>query len=109
MGPEVESLAPAGSLVAARGGFAATLMPDGRLLITGGSDDADQAIGTGGGIDPDGRSFAILGTLREARASHTDTLLPDGQVLLVGGWSRVAPRPFPARLPSTDSTLWCPV
>ncbi len=83
--PNSGTFAPAGSLAEARGGFAATQLPDGRVLITGGDDDTNQMIGTVELSDPDGGSFTIVGSLREARTDHTATLLPDGQVLLVGG------------------------
>jgi Kelch motif/Galactose oxidase, central domain len=83
--PDSGSFAPVGSLAAARGFFAATRLPDGRVLITGGADDASQPIGTAEVSNPDGSSFAVVGSLIQARSEHTETLLPDGQVLLVGG------------------------
>ena len=79
------SFAPAGSLEEAHGEFTLTLLPDDRVLITGGDDDANQAMSTVELSDPGGASFAVVGSLTVARSGHTETLLPDGQVLLVGG------------------------
>jgi hypothetical protein len=74
------------SMTSERAGHAATLMNDGRVLITGGS---------GGGTmtasaelyDPAAGAFAATGDMTDARASHTATLLGNGEVLVAGeGW-----------------------
>lgn len=64
---------------------AATLLGDGRILLTGGRidrtifDDADL-------YDPLDRSWTRLdSTMTEPRFGHTATLLPSGDVLIVGG------------------------
>lgn len=79
------SFAPAGTLAEARASFGSTLLPDGRVLVTGGDDDGDQAIGSAEMWDADTSTFSPAGSLIEARGDHTATLLPDGEVLLVGG------------------------
>jgi large repetitive protein len=65
---------------------AATLLPDGTVLITGGQlpggyghPGAEFYIVTTG-------TFALAGTMSSGRHSHTATLLPDGTVLLAGGY-----------------------
>lgn len=66
-----------------------TLLADGRVLMTGGTDPND---GTSAEIyDPATGRFTRTGDLVKPRESHTATLLPDGRVLIVGGWSRVSP------------------
>ena len=77
-----------GSLATARGGHTATLLPDGRVLVIGGSDRGyffGRPLASAEIWDPASRSFSAAGTLREARATHTASLLPDGRVLVIGG------------------------
>jgi hypothetical protein len=57
---------------------AATQMPDGSVLITGGSGAELYMPMTG--------TFAPVGGMTE-RNLHTSTLLPDGTVLVAGGWT----------------------
>jgi hypothetical protein len=59
----------------------ATLLPDGRVLFVGGSDEDPRAEIW----DPATESFSLAGSLAETRRSHTATLLGDGRVLILGG------------------------
>jgi WD40 repeat protein len=57
------------------------VLPNGRVLITGGgSDSAKSEL-----YDPVTGKWRITGSLIAARNGHTATLLPDGRVLIVGG------------------------
>src|SRR5437867_3496678 len=74
------SWAPAGSMSQVRDGAAAVLLPDGRVLITGGANGTVAAntadlFGAGGG-------FSAAPTMSSARARHTATVLADGRVLV---------------------------
>ena len=63
----------------------ATLLPDARILITGGQNDSGY-LGSAELFDPTTESFAPLaGAMVQQRAGHTATLLPDGQILILGG------------------------
>jgi hypothetical protein len=59
----------------------ATLLANGRLLITGGSELLSVEV-----YDPVSGSFSSPGNLERSRASHTATLLPNGMVLVAGGF-----------------------
>jgi hypothetical protein len=67
----------------------ATLLQDGRVLISGGAHDSacpgDFTINTAFLYDATGASFAATGNLNAARGAHTATLLHNGLVLVAGG------------------------
>ncbi len=63
----------------------ATLLPDGRVLLTGGR-DASGVLASAEIFDPLTEEFTVLAnSLTTPRAGHTATLRPDGKVLLLGG------------------------
>ena len=70
-----------------RANQAASLMNDGRVLITGGVNETatlDSALL----YDPNGpnpRKLKVTGTMTSARSNHTSTTLTDGKVLVTGG------------------------
>ena len=79
--PETASFEPAGSLIKARLQHTATQLPDGRVLVIGGT----GAQWSAEAWDPERASFIPAGTLTGKRRVHTATALPDGRVLVVGG------------------------
>jgi N-acetylneuraminic acid mutarotase len=77
---------PAGNLSQARQGHAATLLKDGRVLITGGS--ASNVYPTSAELyDPATNSWTVTGSMQQPRNGHTATLLGDGRVLVTGGFN----------------------
>jgi WD40 repeat protein len=73
-----------GSLVNARSGHTATLLPNGKVLVTGGTAD-NAALASAELYDPASGTWTATGSLAERRFGHTATLLPNGKVLVVGG------------------------
>lgn len=68
-----------------RFGHTATLLPDGRVLVAGGTLDDETAFDTAELFDPATGRWTPTGSLNEARARHVAVLLGDGRVLLAGG------------------------
>ena len=70
-----------GSLAIARAFHTATLLSDGRVLVTGGNNTASAEL-----YDPGTGNWTATGSLNTARYFHRATLLPDGKVLVAGGF-----------------------
>jgi hypothetical protein len=98
--PATNSFTPTGSPAFRGGGSSdwgigptATLLPNGKVLVTGGwvRDPLYYpwvAIDTAEIYDPAAGQFAPTGKLTIARSSHTATLLPNGTVLIAGGYTK---------------------
>ena len=78
--PAAGTFSPTGSMAAVRGWHTATLLPDGRVLIAGGSYEAPAEL-----YDPQTGTFSPTGSMEVDREAATATLLPDGRVLIAGG------------------------
>lgn len=75
-----------GSMTAARANHTATMLANGKVLVTGGwNGTADLA--TAELYDPATGIFTATGSMATARANHTATLLANGKVLVAGGCS----------------------
>src|SRR5205814_3486674 len=77
------------SLRQGRGFHRATLLADGRVLLSGGFGGPDLghvvALAASEIFDPSIEKFSSVGVLQIARTGHSALLLTDGQVLVVGG------------------------
>ncbi|WNG54922.1 DUF5011 domain-containing protein [Archangium gephyra] len=83
--PATNSWSYTGSLNTARAYHTITLLPDGKVLVTGGNDAADGLISSAEIYDPATGRWTAVASLGTGRASHTATLLPNGKVLVAGG------------------------
>jgi len=72
-----------GKMVDSRGGHRATLLADGRVLVTGGYHGGDPA--SAELYDPISGTWTATGSMIEARDGHAAALLRDGRVLVAGG------------------------
>ena len=81
--PKIGIFSPIESMPRTRSGQTATPLPDGLVLLIGGSGSGAQ---TADFYDPTTDSFSMAGLTAYARTNHTATLLPGGSVLIGGGW-----------------------
>jgi hypothetical protein len=82
----------AAGLITGREKHTATLLPDGSVLIAGGSDGRGKALASAEVYNPATNRWTSVGSMVTARLDHTATLLPSGKVLVAGG--QVGPDPF---------------
>jgi hypothetical protein len=83
--PKTGTFSPTGSMATPREVHTATLLSDGRVLITGGADFQARSVASAELYDPRTGTFSPTGSMTTARAFHTATLLADGRVLVAGG------------------------
>jgi hypothetical protein len=75
----------AGSMIEARTDHTATSLPDGTVLVAGGSDFGGGTLFASAELyDPSTGSWTATASMIEARSGHTATLLLDGSVLVAG-------------------------
>lgn len=84
---------PAGHMSTDRAAHQATLLVDGRVLVTGGcgGDHCGDVRASAELYDPATRVFRRAAPMSVPRASHAAARLPDGRVLVAGGWTGDAP------------------
>jgi N-acetylneuraminic acid mutarotase len=82
--PSTGGWSTTGALVTARTGHTATVLPSGKVLVTGG-EDSSGALASAEMYDPSTGGWSSTGALATARTGHTATVLPSGKVLVTGG------------------------
>lgn len=83
--PGSNSWRSAGEMSVPRANHTATLLADGRILVTGGLNSFGRGIAGAEIYSPATNSWSPAGRMREARYHHTATLLPNRRVLVAGG------------------------
>jgi hypothetical protein len=84
--PSSETFTTTGSMATSRVGHTATRLPNGKVLIAGGSRDGSYLpIASAELYDPSTGTFTATGSMATIRVDHTATLLPNGKVLIAGG------------------------
>ncbi|MBL9026342.1 MAG: hypothetical protein JNL21_29370 [Myxococcales bacterium] len=68
----------------------ATRLPDGRVLVAGGTTDVLPEVETCELYDPGSGTFAATSPLSEAKRAHSAVALDDGRVVVMGGEAGVA-------------------
>jgi len=68
-----------------RSSFTATLLPSGKVLVTGGWNSVGTVLSSAEIYDPATNSWTSAGNMAKARSGHTATLLASGRLLVAGG------------------------
>lgn len=92
---------PTGSLRIARAGHQAILLLDGRVLVTGGYDNAGIALAQAEIFSAVTGTWSLVASNAVARADHAATRLRDGRILVVGGAPALSSCIRPRRQKST--------
>jgi hypothetical protein len=82
--PVTEQWLPAGHMSLPRGGHAALTLPNGKILLAGGS-NGEELLHSTDIYDPDTGTWTEAADLHFPRVSHSATLLHDGRILIAGG------------------------
>lgn len=83
--PATRSWTAAGNTIGSGPGRTATLLHNGKVLVTGGIGENLEALAVAELYDPGTRSWTATGDMVEARSGHRAMLLLDGKVLVAGG------------------------
>jgi WD40 repeat protein len=86
--PQSGTFSPSGNMASARTGHTATLLSNGKVLVTGGANATPMS--STEIYDPSTGQFTSGTDMALPRANHTATLLGNGTVLVVGGIPQVA-------------------
>ena len=83
--PESGRFTPGPSMNGERAGQAAVQLPNGRLLVVGGTDTDEHPLRSAEIYDPASGRFTATGSTHAPRTAAAAALLPDGRVLVTGG------------------------
>jgi hypothetical protein len=85
--PGTMQFAPTGPMIIARAGAVLGLLPDGDVLMAGGTlpDDPDTRLSSAEIFDPVSGSFSMTGSMQTARSQLLVAPLMDGHLFIVGG------------------------
>ena len=83
--PDTGSFSLTGTMTSAREVATATLLSDGRVLITGGIDNNENVLDTAELYDPVTGLFTSTGSMTTTRYGHLAAALGDGDILIAGG------------------------
>jgi hypothetical protein len=95
--PATGTFTATGKMTIPRVNHTATVLPDGEVLMAGGSWDISVGI-SADLYDPSTGTFTAAGNMIAPRVGHTATRLADGSVLIAGGFWRATASPSSAEL-----------
>ena len=107
--PTSQLFAPVGNMTTGRAGHTATLLPDGTVLLAGGTNNSGTLLSSAEIYNPLTASFAATtASLNTARTTAAATLLMDGTVLIAGGQTAPSVPPLPGNSPINSAEIYSP-
>jgi hypothetical protein len=101
--------ASAGSMLRPRYNHTATLLNNGKVLLSGGGQGSTTVFLAAAELyDPASGTWSTTGTMASARYQHTATLLPNGKVLVAGGDNSASGSLAAAEVYDPASGAWSP-
>jgi N-acetylneuraminic acid mutarotase len=105
--PVANTWTTAATMLTGRHDHTATLLPNGKVLVTGGSDYV-TSFSSAELYDPVANTWTPAGTMSTARWGHSATLLNNGKVLIAGGYGSASGLSATAELYDPVSNTWSP-
>jgi hypothetical protein len=96
-----------GDMVVGRAGASAVLLQDGRVLVTGGTNEGGASASVER-YSPNAGGFLATPSMENARANHSSTRLQDGRVLVIGGVGVDGHAVASAELYDPNANAWAP-
>jgi N-acetylneuraminic acid mutarotase len=113
--PTTNGWTPIGPLLTARYNHTATLLGNGKVLVTGGFGGVTSTLQNIGTVlasaeiyDPTAGNWSAAASMNSARMNHSATLLPSGKVLVTGGTDGTSTLAT-AEVYDPTSDIWTPV
>ncbi len=106
--PGTRSWSATGRMLQARYWHTATVLPSGKVLVTGGETTETLYVQTAEVYDPAVGTWSAAAPMNVPRADHTATLLPSGRVLVVGSAMAGATTEHEAELYDPATGSWSP-
>ena len=108
--PATQTWSDAPDLLVSRAMHTATLLPNGKVLVTGGYDASTGTILSSSELyDPSTNTWSQAGKLIQAREFHRAVRLNDGRVLIVGGSSNAAARLSSCEIYDPITNAWASI
>jgi hypothetical protein len=95
------------SMDGARAYHAATVLANGKVLVTGGS-DAIGDLSSAEIYDPANNAWGLAASMSRPRSRHTSTLLGNGKVLVTGGVYNTGATPPTGEVYDPATNTWAP-